>query len=65
MMADKDVEVSEAIMSPSPVPESVFVAGHQLDSSAARRTIVYKSMVQLTVAFVFVIRRTTNQTPCM
>ena len=37
-MADKDVEVSEAIMSPSPVPESVFVAGHQLHSSAARPT---------------------------
>ena len=38
MMADKDVEVSEAIMSPSPVPQSVFVAGHQLDSPTARPT---------------------------
>ena len=38
MMADKDVEVSEVIMSPSPVPKSVFVAGHQLESLAARPT---------------------------
>ena len=38
MMADKDAEVSEVIMSPSPVPESVFVASHQLYSSAPRPT---------------------------